>query len=364
MAQKCKDCGAILSSYNLGLLCWPCQEKKKEQLQEKIGDTPHYTVENLCFLLGYANPESVKRLGRKGKIPGRIPGIRQHLYLKEKVDQWVHGEQQEAPTAEVIVQKPYEDTPHKQKMRELARELARIRLPSISDSFRWLFVESSEYSELCNDSFFSVLHLGGLEIAAFADMKYMRNPNSDFDEADYEWQALFGHLKTGGLTEVVNKIEYFDSKSEQYYKQCHNLMKIVKKRIRDDTHFSIPCREEGKPGFTPLFPVLICEDAIQTYNGSGYIDDSWYKIELLGNQWVLSCSRSAIYVDESEEELIRYEDLHKYLRLKWEDNNKTESIKNIVDLRKDLEIVTRKVKKDLLTFAGKERLPGHCELCS
>jgi len=103
MALKCKDCGTILNSYHTGLLCWPCQEKKKEQLQEQIADTPNYTVENLCFLLGYANPESVKRLGRKGKIPGRIHGIRQHLYLKEEVDQWLHGEQQKATTnAEVV----------------------------------------------------------------------------------------------------------------------------------------------------------------------------------------------------------------------------------------------------------------------
>jgi len=96
MVRKCKDCGATLSSHNPGLLCWPCQEKKKEQLQGIIGDTPHYTVENLCLLLGLGNPESVKRLGRKGKIPGRLPGVRQQLYLREEVDRWIYGESKEA----------------------------------------------------------------------------------------------------------------------------------------------------------------------------------------------------------------------------------------------------------------------------
>jgi len=96
MTQKCKNCGAVLSSYNPGPLCWPCQEKRKEQLEEKIGDTPHYTVENLCFLLGLRNPESVKRRGRKGLIPGRVPGIRQHLYRREEVNQWIKGPQEES----------------------------------------------------------------------------------------------------------------------------------------------------------------------------------------------------------------------------------------------------------------------------
>ncbi len=104
IARKCKDCDTLLSSYNPGLLCWPCQEKKKEQLQEQIGDTPHYTIDNLCFLLGFAHPESVKRLGRKGTIPGRIPGIRQHLYLREEVDQWIHRDQQEDPASSLKIE--------------------------------------------------------------------------------------------------------------------------------------------------------------------------------------------------------------------------------------------------------------------
>jgi hypothetical protein len=89
----CKSCGANLSSYNPGLLCLPCLKKNKETLEKQIADTPHYTVDDLCLLLGYTNPESVKRLGRKGKIPGRIREIKQHLYLREEVDQWLSGQQ-------------------------------------------------------------------------------------------------------------------------------------------------------------------------------------------------------------------------------------------------------------------------------
>ena len=91
-ARKCKVCGRCLASYNPGQLCWACQEKKKELLEEQIGDTPHYTVDNLCVVLGFGNPESVRRLGRKGKIPGRIPGIRKHLYYRKTVNDWIRSE--------------------------------------------------------------------------------------------------------------------------------------------------------------------------------------------------------------------------------------------------------------------------------
>ena len=36
MSRRCTGCGAQLSSYNEGLLCWPCQEKKWDHLQERI----------------------------------------------------------------------------------------------------------------------------------------------------------------------------------------------------------------------------------------------------------------------------------------------------------------------------------------
>jgi hypothetical protein len=121
MARTCKDCGANLSSYNQGLLCWPCQKKKKELLQEQIGDTPNYTVDNLRIILGLKNPESVKRLGRKGKIPGRIPGVRQHLYRRDKVDLWIKEGQQQLPNAAMIEESAGVETPHKQKIESLSK---------------------------------------------------------------------------------------------------------------------------------------------------------------------------------------------------------------------------------------------------
>lgn len=90
MDRKCGRCGAILRQYNQGTLCFACQVKKRDELTEKIGDGLNYNVDDMCSILGL-DFEQVRRLGRKGVIPGRIPGIKQHLYLRELVDQWLRG---------------------------------------------------------------------------------------------------------------------------------------------------------------------------------------------------------------------------------------------------------------------------------
>lgn len=86
--RKCTQCGAVLGQSNPGKLCFPCQEKIRRELWEKNSDNPNYDVDDMCFILGLS-PEQVRRLGRKNAIPGRIPGVKQHLYRKETVDQWI-----------------------------------------------------------------------------------------------------------------------------------------------------------------------------------------------------------------------------------------------------------------------------------
>ena len=41
MGRKCVQCGAVLSQHNQGTLCFPCQEKKQEELTEKMGGVPN-----------------------------------------------------------------------------------------------------------------------------------------------------------------------------------------------------------------------------------------------------------------------------------------------------------------------------------
>lgn len=87
--RKCSRCGANLSRYNLGKLCSLCQEKVKAELEWAREESLHYDLEDMCRLLGFQSNESVKRLARKGLIPGRVPGVKKHLFLREEVDLWL-----------------------------------------------------------------------------------------------------------------------------------------------------------------------------------------------------------------------------------------------------------------------------------
>jgi hypothetical protein len=63
--------------------------KKRDEIAEGI-DKPYYTVSDLMKIFGL-DEEQVKRNGRKGIIPGRMPGTRAHHYLKEIVDRWIRS---------------------------------------------------------------------------------------------------------------------------------------------------------------------------------------------------------------------------------------------------------------------------------
>ena len=80
----CKVCERELSQQNPGSICVICQDNITKSLDEK----PYYDVNDLQKILGVSAAQ-VRRLGREGKIPGRIPG-KKHDYLKSVVDDWMN----------------------------------------------------------------------------------------------------------------------------------------------------------------------------------------------------------------------------------------------------------------------------------
>ena len=89
MGEKCEKCGNPLNMYSRGRLCRACQLKKIEAMAD--GTKPYYDVPDLMEIMGLESEEQVKRLGRKRIIPGRIPGIKAHRYVKDEVDQWIRS---------------------------------------------------------------------------------------------------------------------------------------------------------------------------------------------------------------------------------------------------------------------------------
>jgi hypothetical protein len=86
--RYCKLCKRHLKQQNPGALCIICQNK----ITKSFDDKPYYDIEDIKRVLGLESNEQVRRLGRAGKIPGRIPGVKGHRYLKTVVDNWVESD--------------------------------------------------------------------------------------------------------------------------------------------------------------------------------------------------------------------------------------------------------------------------------
>jgi len=83
----CTDCGNKLPPHNIGRCCPLCQEAAEEK---HIAISPdYYTVRDMMEILNFKSEEQVRRLSRKGAIPGRVPRIREHLFVKKTVDKWI-----------------------------------------------------------------------------------------------------------------------------------------------------------------------------------------------------------------------------------------------------------------------------------
>ena len=90
MRRVCAQCGAVLNQYNPGKLCFPCQEK---HLGQNISDDEdNIDAEEFARILGLKNAESVRRKGRKGELPPRIPGRRKWLWYRSVVEDWIKEE--------------------------------------------------------------------------------------------------------------------------------------------------------------------------------------------------------------------------------------------------------------------------------
>ena len=86
--RYCKICKRQLNKQNPGSLCIICQDKVAKTYSEK----QYYDIDDIKHILGLESSEQVKRLGRVGKIPGRIPGIKEHRYLKREIDRWLESD--------------------------------------------------------------------------------------------------------------------------------------------------------------------------------------------------------------------------------------------------------------------------------
>ena len=89
--RKCAGCARLLPPHCIGRLCPLCQEKASKT----SSGTSHryYNIRDLTEILGLTNEEQTRRLSRAGKIPGRVPVVKEHLFFKETIDDWIRRSQ-------------------------------------------------------------------------------------------------------------------------------------------------------------------------------------------------------------------------------------------------------------------------------
>jgi hypothetical protein len=94
--RKCALCGTILSQYNPGLICQSCQKKIAEQ-RANVVEGLNYDLEDMSIILGLGSQEQVRQLAQAKKLPPNIPVVRQWLWPRAVVDDWIKGGYQLTP---------------------------------------------------------------------------------------------------------------------------------------------------------------------------------------------------------------------------------------------------------------------------
>ena len=260
--------------------------------------------------------------------------------------------------------KPYVQTTHKLKMRELAKAMAeRILLPSTWDTdYLWkdLPVEfrPGKYS----------LSIGAVEIGKGRQIKVEYHDIGAGSAEPYIAKALYSHLSTSRLPtfeELVGdkgKLDNLSGEAGQYSQALLKFLKLIADKV-NGYRAKVNYHDEAKPGLKKWFILTVWHDALQKAGGYSWIDDSWYKPhESIPNAslWQLKCGGYVIGIARSEKTLKTYEDWHKKLRGKCAEK---QLAKDIATKYQELNDTAQEIRQRLQEFSDMDGLPGHCELC-
>ncbi|MFC1977788.1 tyrosine-type recombinase/integrase [Chloroflexota bacterium] len=266
-------------------------------------------------------------------------------------------------SSEIEMQKPYQETPHKQKMREVAEVMAeRIRLPSHFDKDLWRDLPV----EFKPGKYY--LPIGTVKIGK----------NNEIEVTYYDIRAgiaephlvegLYSHLSTSGLTRLVEIVGDNDGINNlvtitgQYSHSLIMFLKLIMDEVNGGTE-KIWFHGEQKSGLKKEFITTIWCDAIQKAGGHTWIGKSWYKpCESVPDTKLLQlkCGAFIIGIAENERTLETYEAWHKKLRGKYA---KHVLANNLAVKNEAMSTLAQKIRQRLQEFADLQHLPGHCELC-
>lgn len=297
------------------------------------------------------------------KLPRHVWHLRNDYEAIEQLAENLKA-QQEAPTEAVIEhkQEPYEETPHKRKMRVVARALARkISLPSPWDKDLWrdlpVEFQPGKYS----------LSIGVVEIAESGQMKASYYDISAGNAEPHLVRGLFSHLSTSGLSKFAElvgdkgKLHKLVDEAGKYSQALLTFLKVIADEVKG-YRAKVIFHDKAKPGLTKWFILTAWHDALQKAGGYSWIDNLLYKHESIPstNLWKLSRGAYTIGIARSKRTLKTYEKWHKNLRLKYAEHPLA---KDMAVKDQELSNIAKEIRQRLQEFSDMERLPGHCELC-
>lgn len=302
-------------------------------------DEKVYTIKDAAQKINYSERQ-LRQLCIDGKVPGacKIPDGRKWLIPENAIEalkknqgaQSVAKAQQDALIAAVIKQEPYKETPHKQKMREVARSLqSEVGLPYVLEIF---------------------LPPGRSTVTLSIDQ-----------EGNHLYQGLHSHLETGGFSDVLEEIREWKHGAGLYLAKCHDLFKNVRGEIASDEVIVPPDGQPESGLIIDDFCGTLCADVVGKV--TGYPTHLGYKTErhfLRPHLWVLRYGAYGIYLSLTKEDLEKHQNMHKDLIGKYVSDAAT---REMATQREKLSEIGIQISRQLLKFSDMERLPGHCGLC-
>jgi hypothetical protein len=257
----------------------------------------------------------------------------------------------------------YEETPHRQKMRDTAKSLAaQIRLPSIlgKDFLRDFSIELEPGTHSWA--------LGSIDVSEEKQIKFTYHDPANMVAEPHIIEALYSHVGTSELTKFTElvgeegKLQSFIYETGKYLQELHKFLQLIVDEVQgygSELNFN----DEVKPGLTKWFAKTVWVDALQITGGFPWIDESWYslsKSNTLSGLWQLRCGAYILDNESSKDILTTHKDWHKNLRAKYAGH---QLAKDIYAKSEEINTAAQEIKQRLEEFSDMDHLPGHCGLC-
>jgi hypothetical protein len=256
-----------------------------------------------------------------------------------------------------------EETPHRQKIRELAKALAReTKIPPFWDKDLWrdlpIEFRRGKYS----------LPIGEIEIGRDRQIKVTYSDIGSGIAEPHFLKGLFNHLRFSGsrrFAELVDEGGQLHSLAIEIEQYSQALLVFCRLLLDDVKGYKVKVNfhDEAKSGLTRWFIITAWYCVLWRAFGYVVIDDSLYKPHesIQGsNLWQLRFGAYVIGIARSEKTLETFKSWHKELRVRYA---KHPLAKGVASKYHRLSETVQDIAQRLIEFSDMQNLPGHCQLC-